>query len=59
MIVETLHQNNLAMKKQYKTLETWQEDVKKVHESHKEKFEATKILIAKVCIFEIKFWFYY
>ncbi|GLV40567.1 hypothetical protein CBL_04368 [Carabus blaptoides fortunei] len=43
---ETLHQNNLAMKKQFNTLVMWQEDVMKVHQSHKEKFEETKKLIS-------------
>lgn len=47
-ISETLHQNNLAMKKQFNTLVMWQEDVMKVHQSHKEKFEETKKLIANV-----------
>lgn len=45
---ETLHQNNLAMKKQFNTLVMWQEDVMKVHQSHKEKFEETKKLIANL-----------
>jgi len=42
---ETLHQNNLAMKRQYETLVLWQEDVMKVHQSHKEKFAETKKFI--------------
>lgn len=45
---ETLHQNNLAMKQQFSTLQTWQEEVFKVHKNHKEKFEETKSLILKL-----------
>lgn len=36
------------MKKQFSTLVMWQEDVVKVHQSHKEKFEETKKLISSV-----------
>ncbi|XP_015589269.1 optineurin isoform X2 [Cephus cinctus] len=42
---ETLTQNNLAMKQQFNTLATWQEEVMKVHQSHKEKFAETRELI--------------
>ncbi|KAF5304898.1 hypothetical protein FQR65_LT00782 [Abscondita terminalis] len=45
---ETLHQNNLAMKKQYDTLVLWQDDVMSVHKSHKEKFAETKVYIEKL-----------
>lgn len=45
---ETLHQNNLAMKKQYDTLVLWQNDVMSVHKSHKEKFAETKTYIEKL-----------
>ncbi|XP_025833348.1 NF-kappa-B essential modulator isoform X2 [Agrilus planipennis] len=45
---ETLHQNNLAMKKKYETLVLWQEEVLKVHESHKERFAETKQYIEKL-----------
>ncbi|KAF2897383.1 hypothetical protein ILUMI_08797 [Ignelater luminosus] len=48
---ETLHQNNLAMKKQYDTLMLWQADVQKVHQSHKEKFAETKRFIENVSKF--------
>ncbi|XP_071445231.1 optineurin-like [Hetaerina americana] len=43
-----LKQNNLAMKKQFDTLVTWQEEVFKVHQNHKQKFEETKELIVKL-----------
>ncbi|KAF5275368.1 hypothetical protein FQA39_LY06825 [Lamprigera yunnana] len=45
---EILHQNNLAMKKQFDTLVLWQEDVMAVHKSHKEKFAETKNYIEKI-----------
>ncbi|KAK7792290.1 hypothetical protein R5R35_004867 [Gryllus longicercus] len=45
---ETLHQNNLAMKQQFNTLVMWQDEVFKVHQSHKEKFQETKELILKL-----------
>ncbi|XP_068083262.1 optineurin isoform X3 [Anabrus simplex] len=45
---ETLHQNNLAMKQQFNTLVMWQDEVFKVHQSHKEKFAETKDLILKL-----------
>lgn len=38
------------MKQQFSTLQTWQEEVFKVHQNHKEKFEETKNLILKVSI---------
>lgn len=42
---ETLRQNNEFMKQQFNTLTMWQEEVTKVHQSHKEKFVETKELI--------------
>lgn len=45
---ETLQQNNLAMKQQFNTLIMWQEEVYKVHQNHKEKFQETKELILKL-----------
>ncbi|KAL1130097.1 hypothetical protein AAG570_013036 [Ranatra chinensis] len=45
---ETLHQNNMAMKQQFNTLCLWQEEVLKVHQTHKERFEETKQLIIKL-----------
>uniref|UniRef100_A0A1B6CNQ6 NF-kappa-B essential modulator NEMO N-terminal domain-containing protein n=1 Tax=Clastoptera arizonana TaxID=38151 RepID=A0A1B6CNQ6_9HEMI len=45
---ETLHQNNMAMKEQFSTLQTWQEEVLKVQKNHKEKFAETKTLILKL-----------
>lgn len=48
MFSDTLQQNNLAMKKQFDTLVLWQEDVVRVHESHKQKFADTKKYIEKL-----------
>ncbi|KAK5647580.1 hypothetical protein RI129_002472 [Pyrocoelia pectoralis] len=45
---ETLHQNNLAMKKQYAILSTWQDEVAMVHNSHKEKFSDIKKYVEKI-----------
>ena len=45
---ETLHQNNLAMKKQYETIATWQEDALAVHSSHKQKFDDIKKYVEKL-----------
>lgn len=45
---ETLHQNNLAMKKQYAILSTWQDEVAMVHNSHKDKFSDIKKYVEKV-----------
>ncbi|XP_046744366.1 optineurin isoform X2 [Diprion similis] len=42
---ETLKQNNLAMKQQFNVLAAWQEEIMKVHQSHKQKFTETKALI--------------
>ncbi|XP_015524152.2 optineurin isoform X1 [Neodiprion lecontei] len=42
---ETLKQNNLAMKQQFNVLAAWQEEIMKVHQSHKQKFSETKALI--------------
>lgn len=42
---ETLKQNNVAMKQQFHILATWQEEVMKVHQSHKQKFAETRELI--------------
>jgi NF-kappa-B essential modulator NEMO len=46
---EALQQNNLAMKQQFTTLSTWNEEVLSVHQSHKSKFDEMKTLIVKVC----------
>ncbi|XP_017788503.1 PREDICTED: optineurin-like [Habropoda laboriosa] len=42
---ETLKQNNTAMKHQFNTLATWQEEIMKVHQNHKKKFAETRELI--------------
>ncbi|XP_043597982.1 optineurin [Bombus pyrosoma] len=42
---ETLKQNNIAMKQQFNTLATWQEDILKIHQNHKKKFAETRELI--------------
>ncbi|XP_011879677.1 PREDICTED: optineurin [Vollenhovia emeryi] len=42
---ETLRQNNESMKHQFNTLTMWQEEVTKVHQNHKQKFEETKELV--------------
>jgi len=42
---ETLKQNNESMKQQFNTLAMWQEEVTKVHQSHKQKFAETKEFI--------------
>lgn len=48
----------MTMKKQCETVLKWQEDVQKVHDSHKAKFAETKAYIEKVrllaCVFPIK-----
>lgn len=46
--LETLQQNNLAMRQQFNTLAMWQEEVFKVHQNHKAKFAETKELVLKV-----------
>lgn len=50
MIIDTLQQNNTAMKQQLTTLTKLQEEVFKIHQSHKQKFEETKDLVLKVGI---------
>lgn len=45
---ETLKQNNMAMKQQFNTLAAWQEEIGKVHQSHKQKFNETKELISQL-----------
>lgn len=42
---ETLKQNNIAMKQQFNTLVTWQEDIMRIHQNHKKKFAETRELI--------------
>ncbi|KAG5325245.1 MOS1T transposase, partial [Pseudoatta argentina] len=42
---ETLRQTNVSMKQQFNTLTMWQEEVTKVHLSHKQQFAETKELI--------------
>lgn len=42
---ETLRQNTLSMKEQFNTLAMWQEEVMKVHETHKKKFAETRELV--------------
>lgn len=42
---ETLKQNNIAMKQQFNTLASWQEEIMKVHQNHKKKFVETRELI--------------
>lgn len=42
---ETLKQNTSAMKEQFNTLAMWQEEVMKVHETHKKKFAETRELV--------------
>ncbi|XP_050456704.1 putative autophagy-related protein 11 isoform X2 [Cataglyphis hispanica] len=42
---ETLKQNTLSMKEQFNTLAMWQEEVMKVHETHKKKFAETRELV--------------
>ncbi|XP_076639166.1 uncharacterized protein LOC143351502 isoform X2 [Colletes latitarsis] len=42
---ETLKQNNIAMKQQFNTLASWQEEIMKVHQNHKKKFSETTGLI--------------
>ncbi|CAL7950210.1 unnamed protein product [Xylocopa violacea] len=42
---ETLKQNNIAMKKQFNDIATWQQDMMKVHQNHKKKFSETRELI--------------
>jgi hypothetical protein len=48
LFLETLQQNNLAMRQQFNTLSMWQEEVLKVHQNHKAKFSETKELVLKV-----------
>lgn len=45
---ETLQQNNATMKQQLTTLTKLQEEVCKIHLSHKQKFEETKELVLKL-----------
>ncbi|XP_072764180.1 uncharacterized protein [Anoplolepis gracilipes] len=42
---ETLKQNTSSMKEQFNTLVMWQEEVMKVHETHKKKFAETTELV--------------
>lgn len=42
---ETLKQNNASMKQQFHILATWQEEVMKVHQNHKQKFVETREFI--------------
>lgn len=42
---ETLKQNNIAMKQQFNTLASWQEQIMNVHQNHKKKFLETRNLI--------------
>ena len=42
---ETLKQNNTAMKQQFNTLASWQEQIMNVHQNHKKKFLETRNLI--------------
>ncbi|XP_070151799.1 optineurin isoform X2 [Polyergus mexicanus] len=42
---ETLKQNTSSMKEQFNTLAMWQEEVMKVHETHKKKFAETRELV--------------
>jgi hypothetical protein len=46
--LETVQQNNLAMKQQFSTVAMWQEEVFKVQQNHKAKFAETKDLVLKV-----------
>ncbi|XP_060530178.1 optineurin isoform X2 [Cylas formicarius] len=46
---ETIMQNNMSMKAQYERIVAWQDEVQKVHETHKAKF-----LQAKQCIEGLK-----
>lgn len=46
--LETLQQNNLAIKRQMETICTWQLEMQKVHQNHKEKFAETKLYIDNV-----------
>lgn len=50
LIKDTIQQNNMAMKKQCETILQWQEDVQRVHDSHKAKFEETKRYIENVSV---------
>lgn len=45
----------MAMKKQCETILQWQEDVQRVHDSHKAKFEETKRYIEKVSFVFVDF----
>ncbi|XP_076678825.1 uncharacterized protein LOC143374533 [Andrena cerasifolii] len=42
---ETLKQNNIAMKQQFNTLASWQEQIMSIHENHKKKVLETSDLI--------------
>ncbi|KZC12783.1 hypothetical protein WN55_04305 [Dufourea novaeangliae] len=42
---ETLKQNNVAMRQQFNTLASWQEEMMKVHHNHKKKFTETRELM--------------
>lgn len=48
MFADMLEHNNAAMKQQFRTLCLWQEQMKSVHEEHKQKFEATRELVTKL-----------
>lgn len=43
---ETLKQNNIAMKQQFNTLVNSQEEIMKIHQTHKKKFSETRELIS-------------
>ncbi|XP_053986522.1 optineurin-like [Hylaeus volcanicus] len=42
---ETLKQNNIAMKQQFNTLASWQEEIMRVHQNNKKKFSDMRELI--------------
>ncbi|KAJ8971809.1 hypothetical protein NQ317_004839 [Molorchus minor] len=45
---DTILQNNMSMKAQYERIVTWQEDVQKVHQAHKEKILEAKEFIERL-----------
>lgn len=51
---ETLHQNNLAMKRQCDVITSWHEQVMEVQKSHKDKFDQTKLYIDNLKIEKVK-----
>ncbi|XP_033331300.2 uncharacterized protein LOC117223225 [Megalopta genalis] len=42
---ETLKQNNMAMKQQFNSVASWQEEIMKIHQNHKKKFAETRELM--------------